>query len=102
MARRMEEKERERLRDEEARAKAAAQEADCSRGQSRSMALTPERSQVSLPSGLLTPLLKRHQDLDAELRNRLKELERKVYVPDPFKAPAIPHALHSSLVVSLR
>ncbi|EIM88681.1 kinesin-domain-containing protein [Stereum hirsutum FP-91666 SS1] len=78
VARRMEEKEKERLRDEEARAKAAAQEADCSRGQSRSMALTPERSQVSLPSGLLTPLLKRHQDLDAELRNRLKELERKV------------------------
>jgi len=30
-----------------------------------------------LPPGLLTPLLKRHQDLDSELRQRLQELEKK-------------------------
>ncbi len=38
---------------------------------------TFEIPQPSLPSGLLTPLLKRHQDLDNELRQRLHELERK-------------------------
>jgi kinesin family member 22 len=38
---------------------------------------TFEVSQRSLPSGLLTPLLKRHQDLDTELRQRLQDLERK-------------------------
>ncbi|KAI0266563.1 P-loop containing nucleoside triphosphate hydrolase protein [Gloeopeniophorella convolvens] len=36
-----------------------------------------EVSQRSLPPGLLTPLLKRHEDLDNELRRRLQELERK-------------------------
>lgn len=29
------------------------------------------------PSGILTPLLKRHADLDNELMTRLQELERK-------------------------
>ncbi|KAI5118492.1 hypothetical protein M0805_003523 [Coniferiporia weirii] len=32
---------------------------------------------ASLPSGVLTPLLKRHQDLDNELKRRLLELEQK-------------------------
>ncbi|OCB88535.1 kinesin-domain-containing protein [Sanghuangporus baumii] len=31
----------------------------------------------SLPSGILTPLLKRHEDLDNELKRRLAELEQK-------------------------
>ena len=30
-----------------------------------------------LPPGILTPLLKRHKDMDNELQNRLLELERK-------------------------
>ncbi|PPQ86673.1 hypothetical protein CVT25_006748 [Psilocybe cyanescens] len=32
---------------------------------------------TSLPSGVLTPLLKRHKDLDDELKSRLHELEKK-------------------------
>ena len=32
---------------------------------------------AQLPSGVLTPLLKRHQDLDNELKRRLDELEQK-------------------------
>ena len=35
------------------------------------------RSRSCLPSGVLTPLLKRHEDLDNELRRRLVELEEK-------------------------
>ena len=31
----------------------------------------------TVPSGVLTPLLKRHKDLDTELMARLQELERK-------------------------
>lgn len=38
----------------------------------------------SLPSGVLTPLLKKHKDLDDELRTRLHELERKLWVFDIF------------------
>ena len=30
-----------------------------------------------LPSGVLTPLLKRHEDLDSELKRRLMELEER-------------------------
>jgi kinesin family member 22 len=37
-----------------------------------------EVQETSLPSGVLTPLLKRHQDLDDELKTRLRELEDKV------------------------
>jgi kinesin family protein 22 len=37
---------------------------------------SPEREQ-SIPSGVLTPLLKRHRELDDELKNRLQELEQK-------------------------
>ena len=33
--------------------------------------------ETTLPSGVLTPLLKRHKDLDDELKNRLRELEQK-------------------------
>ena len=42
--------------------------------------MNPPLKEKTLPSGLLTPLLKRHKDLDDELKNRLHELERKLYV----------------------
>lgn len=35
-------------------------------------------SSQTLPSGILTPLLRRHQDLDEQLRQRLEELEQKL------------------------
>jgi len=38
----------------------------------------PAETSGSLPSGVLTPLLKKHKDLDDELRARLHELERKL------------------------
>ena len=43
---------------------------------SREGQVTPEGA-GGLPSGVLTPLLKRHQDLDNELKRRLNELESK-------------------------
>lgn len=66
----LEEMERQRAADEE-RAPQEAEIADTTKDQ------TLEIAQPSLPSGLLTPLLKRHQALDNELRQRLQELERK-------------------------
>lgn len=62
--------ERQRAADEE-RSRQEADVANTTRDQ------TFDMSQPSLPPGLLTPLLKRHQDLDKELRQRLQELERK-------------------------
>jgi hypothetical protein len=60
-------------------ARAAAAEAEESR-RSR----TPEKD-MSLPSGVLTPILKKHRDLDDELKQRLQELEKKLYVAShPF------------------
>jgi len=41
------------------------------------ISITPQKEQT-LPSGVLTPLLKRHKDLDDELKSRLQELERKL------------------------
>lgn len=35
------------------------------------------KAEPKLPSGVLSPLLKRHRDLDEELRARLAELEQK-------------------------
>jgi kinesin family member 22 len=66
----LEEIERQRAADEE-RTRQEVEIADTTRDQ------TLEIAQPSLPSGLLTPLLKRHQDLDNELRQRLQELEKK-------------------------
>jgi kinesin family protein 22 len=66
----LEEMDRQRAADEE-RTRQEAEIADTTRDQ------TIDMGQPSLPSGLLTPLLKRHQDLDNELRHRLQELERK-------------------------
>ncbi|KAI0319856.1 P-loop containing nucleoside triphosphate hydrolase protein [Amylostereum chailletii] len=37
----------------------------------------PEADSQTIPAGILTPLLKKHQDLDNELRRRLQELEAK-------------------------
>ncbi|KAI0067006.1 kinesin-domain-containing protein [Artomyces pyxidatus] len=78
VARRLEEKmeelERQRTReDEERRAREQAELLAASKDP------TPrkETEHDGLPSGLLTPLLKRHQDLDNELRKRLQDLERK-------------------------
>lgn len=66
VARRLAERERERLAEEQ-RSKEIEQEASKS----------PPIKEKTLPSGVLTPLLKRHKDLDDELKNRLHELERK-------------------------
>ncbi|KAF9260345.1 kinesin-domain-containing protein [Marasmius fiardii PR-910] len=48
---------------------------------SRSKSGSPKKEDVSqppsIPPGILTPLLKRHKDMDQELQTRLQELERK-------------------------
>ncbi|THH14574.1 hypothetical protein EW146_g5770 [Bondarzewia mesenterica] len=75
VARRLEERERERLKEGERRAKEMAEAQ--AQAQSQTRESTPPTEQNSIPSGLLTPLLKRHQDLDNELRQRLRELEKK-------------------------
>jgi len=68
--------ERERLKAEEERRE---RENDALAGPTtRSRSKSPIRGQeTTLPSGVLTPLLKRHKDLDDELKNRLRELEQK-------------------------
>ena len=65
--RRMAEKEKE--WEEEQKRKQAAAEAE------RSMSKSPD---TSLPAGVLTPILKKHRDLDDELKMRLQELEKKL------------------------
>ena len=69
----LDEMERQRAAEEE-RSREEAEVADATKDKS------VEIGQRSLPPGLLTPLLKRHQDLDNELRQRLQELEKKLYV----------------------
>ncbi|KAK0439369.1 kinesin-like protein [Armillaria borealis] len=46
-------------------------------GSGRHKSRSPKKESAPLPSGVLTPLLKRHKDLDDELKARLQELERK-------------------------
>ncbi|KAG6819786.1 hypothetical protein H0H93_008701 [Arthromyces matolae] len=71
VARRLEERERQREKEEiERRARETEASAILEPPQS------PKKEQV-LPAGVLTPLLKRHKDLDDELKARLQELERK-------------------------
>jgi kinesin family member 22 len=75
VARRLEEREKERVREEEERRakeqqELAQQQAEASKEE--------EASKQTLPSGVLTPLLKRHRDLDDELKARLQELEAKL------------------------
>ncbi|KJA21430.1 hypothetical protein HYPSUDRAFT_42080 [Hypholoma sublateritium FD-334 SS-4] len=72
VTRRLAERERQRA-EEEVREKTERATADHV-ARSRSKSPTKENS---LPSGVLTPLLKRHKDLDDELKNRLHELEKK-------------------------
>lgn len=72
VTRRLAERERQRA-EEEVREKTERATADHV-VRSRSKSPTKENS---LPSGVLTPLLKRHKDLDDELKNRLHELEKK-------------------------
>ncbi|GLB45200.1 putative TRAFAC class myosin-kinesin ATPase superfamily, kinesin family protein [Lyophyllum shimeji] len=74
VARRLEERERAREREEEER-RAREQEME-SQPPGSSKSRSPKKEQT-LPSGVLTPLLKRHKDLDDELKSRLEELERK-------------------------
>ena len=71
MARRMEEREKERLKEEEQRAKELQSQA------LQAQASSSPREQDNIPSGLLSPILRRHQDLDNELRQRLHALEKK-------------------------
>lgn len=82
VARRMKEKEREWQEEqrrvmEEAKeaAKEEAKEAEMRRR--RESAMEGRDGDMSLPSGVLTPILKKHRDLDDELKMRLLELEKK-------------------------
>ncbi|KAF8813107.1 kinesin-like protein [Phlegmacium glaucopus] len=81
VARRLAERERERAERERAEREQAeqmrpseAQMTDSRITQSRSRSPDKEHS---IPSGVLTPLLKRHRELDDELKSRLQELEQK-------------------------
>ncbi|KAJ3486818.1 hypothetical protein NLJ89_g11776 [Agrocybe chaxingu] len=75
VARRLAERERQRQLEEEERSKEVpAAESQVRITRSRSRSPTKERR---LPSGVLTPLLQRHKDLDEELKTRLQELEKK-------------------------
>jgi kinesin family member 22 len=74
VARRLAERERERAEREKAEESEVAQTVDTRPTQSKSK--SPEREH-SIPSGVLTPLLKRHRELDDELKSRLQELEQK-------------------------
>ena len=74
VARRLAERERERAEREKAEESEVAHTTDSKATQSRSK--SPEREH-SIPSGVLTPLLKRHRELDDELKSRLQELEQK-------------------------
>ena len=95
VTRRLEERERELEREKEELAvqKQLFAEAEASRSIPTPMLSVPQYYDLSsasatslvnqsqhpaqLPSGVLTPLLKRHQDLDNELKRRLDELEQK-------------------------
>ncbi|CAA7268260.1 unnamed protein product [Cyclocybe aegerita] len=76
VARRLAERERQRQLEEEERSKEAAAAAESQVRITRSRSRSP-RKELSLPSGVLTPLLQRHKDLDEELKTRLQELEKK-------------------------
>ena len=74
VARRLAERESERAEREKAEENEVAQMVDSRPTQSKSR--SPEKEH-SIPSGVLTPLLKRHRELDEELKTRLQELEQK-------------------------
>ncbi|KAF9448144.1 kinesin-domain-containing protein [Macrolepiota fuliginosa MF-IS2] len=73
-AEREKDEEERRVREKEEEERRAAREKELAeRVQS-----SPTKRSASLPSGVLTPLLKKHRDLDDELRARLHDLERKL------------------------
>ncbi|EGO03669.1 hypothetical protein SERLA73DRAFT_83760 [Serpula lacrymans var. lacrymans S7.3] len=72
VARRLEEREKERVKDEEERR--AKEQAAAEQEKSASF---DQRGDQKLPPGILTPLLRKHRDLDDELKTRLEELEEK-------------------------
>ena len=74
VARRLAEREREKAERDKAEENEVAQTVDNRKSQSKSR--SPEKD-PSVPSGILTPLLKRHRELDDELKSRLQELEQK-------------------------
>ena len=76
VARRLEQRLKEKEEEEEERRKKEGEQRTEASGSSSE---SPSKDR-SLPSGVLTPLLKKHKDLDDELRLRLQELERKLYV----------------------
>ncbi|KAG5222623.1 Kinesin protein [Salix suchowensis] len=47
--------------------------------QAKSKSKSPRKESISLsiPAGILTPVLKRHKELDSEVRSKLQELEQK-------------------------
>lgn len=78
VARRLEEREREWAREEEARREEDARRWEEARRAEKRKGKEPA-SQESLPSGTLTPLLRRQEDLDSgALKKRLEELEQKL------------------------
>ncbi len=48
--------------------------------QAKSKSKSPRKESISLsiPAGILTPVLKRHKELDSEVRSKLQELEQKL------------------------
>ncbi|KDQ53292.1 hypothetical protein JAAARDRAFT_137340 [Jaapia argillacea MUCL 33604] len=82
VTRRLEEKERERADKAKAEEERRVKEQELQQREEVRSSTPPAvqsegSSQTLLPSGVLTPLLKRHEDLDVELRSRLQELEKK-------------------------
>ncbi|KAG6900381.1 hypothetical protein C0993_011731 [Termitomyces sp. T159_Od127] len=80
VTRRLEERERQREKEEQERRHAQEQELEFQRQNSsaaRAKSQSPKEEQT-YPPGVLTPLLKRHKDLDEELKARLQELEQKL------------------------
>ena len=85
VTRRLEERLREKEREDEDRRKKEEEKRAEASNSSLSRSPSKRDRDYSLPSGVLTPLLKKHKDLDDELRQRLQELEQKLCV----------HYLHS-------
>jgi kinesin family protein 22 len=77
VAKRLEEREREREREKDKEEELQHSKEDDRPVRQKSK--SPKKEQT-LPSGLLTPLLKRHKDLDDELKTRLQDLEKRLWV----------------------
>lgn len=68
----------EREKDEEERRTRQREEEERRMVEKETASGSPAKKSTSLPSGVLTPLLKKHKDLDDELHARLHDLERKL------------------------